>query len=112
MARNTSGLVPFKKGDPWASEAGKRSKRGPSLLTALKKTLATDKKLTPDRISQGMLLSMMKGNAGMARLVMEYLEGKVPDKFKVDHEFILKPPPKPAASAQKKMIRKKKTLKK
>jgi hypothetical protein len=73
----------FKKGDKRASEAGKKSKRKPSLKRALRDYLAKETsengKLSEENVVKSVLLHAMKGNSGMAKLIFEYVDGKVKD---------------------------------
>jgi len=65
-----------------ASEAGKKSKRPVSLKRALKemfqKQLKEGGKITEENFVKACALSGMKGNAGMAKIIFEYIDGKVP----------------------------------
>jgi hypothetical protein len=85
---NTESLTPFTKNDNRASEAGKKGKRGPSLITALKQIFEEarekDTDLSPKKFMTEIALKCKnKGDAALLRLILEYLEGKVKDK--VEH---------------------------
>lgn len=78
-------------GTPFTSEtgraAGKKSRRGPSLRNALIKLfegeIKNKGKLTPEAFVKACTLHGMKGNAGMAKIIFEYLDGKVPSTIKL-----------------------------
>lgn len=72
---NVENLKPFKKGSKRASEAGKKGGKSPSLKGAMKRLL-TNGTVDPDLIAKGILLHAAK-NPGMARLALEYMDGKV-----------------------------------
>ena len=72
----------FKKGDKRASEAGKKSKRGPSIVAALKKKL----KESPDvekTIMDALILHATDGSPAHMKMILEYIDGKVPDKVEM-----------------------------
>jgi hypothetical protein len=71
----------FKKGSKEASEAGKKSKRPPSIATAIKKLLAESKELTPEILAESCIKHALKGSPQHIKLIMEYIDGKVPDKL-------------------------------
>ncbi len=81
-------LQSFKPGDPRASEAGKKSKRGVSLKRALKEMFQKEAKeggkLTQENFVKACALAGMKGNSGMAKMIFEYIDGKVADKIEAD----------------------------
>ena len=82
---NPDSLTPFKPGDPRASEAGKKSKRGVSIKHHLQKVLDSGEVDVNDLV-KSMYDNASKGNSGIVKIIMEYLEGKVPDKIIADVE--------------------------
>jgi hypothetical protein len=70
-----------------ASVAGKKSKRGISLKTSLRKffekEVKKNGKITPEKFMQAGVLHGMKGNAQMFKLVYEIMEGKITDKVEL-----------------------------
>jgi len=88
---NKKNLIPFKKGEKRTSDAGKKSKRGVSIKNAIKRALLKGDKFTADIIADSLLTHTTKGNAAMAKLIMEYIDGKVTDKMEMTE---LKPPEK------------------
>lgn len=91
-----------------ASEAGKKSKRGVSFKRALiemfQKEAKKGGKLTEETFVKACTLAAMKGNAGMARMIFEYIDGKVPDNINIDNkqEFIIVTPEEKAMMEKKK----------
>jgi hypothetical protein len=84
-------LTPFTKDDNRASEAGKKSKRGPSLINALKHVFEEAKENDTDLAPRKFMAEIAekcknKGDAALLRLILEYMEGKVPDKLDVTSE--------------------------
>lgn len=69
----------FKKGSKEASECGKKSKRGVSIKSAMKRLIKSGK-VDVDKYAQSLFDNAMKGNAGIAKLISEYLDGKVTEK--------------------------------
>jgi hypothetical protein len=71
-----------------ASEAGKKSKRGVSLKRALKemfqKQAKEGGKITEENFVKACALAGMKGNAGMAKLLFEYIDGKVAENINAE----------------------------
>jgi len=71
-----------------ASIAGKKSKRPVSLKRALKemfqKEAKSGGKLTEENFVKACALAGMKGNAGMAKMIFEYIDGKVTEKIEAD----------------------------
>jgi hypothetical protein len=65
-----------------AREAGKKSKRGRSLKTLLRE-VCENGEIDEKKFIKSLYLNAMKGNSGIAKLIMEYREGKVVDK--VEH---------------------------
>ncbi len=80
----------FKKGNKKAREAGKKGKRSISLAKALKemfiKEVEKKGKLTPDFFVKACALKGAAGNAAMARMIFEYIDGKVPENLNVKNE--------------------------
>ena len=64
------------------SKRGKKSKRGPSLVTALKKILS-EKPEIEDQLMTALVQHAMDGSPAHMKLAMEYLDGKV--KEQVEH---------------------------
>ena len=81
--RGRENLIPFKKGDKRTIEAGKKSKRGVSIKHAIRRALLKGDKFTSDIIADALLTHTTKGNAAMAKLIMEYIDGKVTDKMEM-----------------------------
>jgi hypothetical protein len=82
-------LTPFTKDDNRAAEAGRKSKRGPSLIDALKKVFQEAKENDTDLAPKKFMAEIAqkckkKGDAALLRLMLEYMEGKVPDKIEAD----------------------------
>jgi len=79
--KSKKNLKPFKKGDSRAIEAGKKSKRGISIVTALKKQFLSGE-IDIDKIAKEMIEQMPK-NPAMAKLIIEQLDGKPLDKIEI-----------------------------
>jgi hypothetical protein len=108
---NTASLKPFKKGDPRAVAAGKKSKRPPSIATALKKLLQEDDKLTPELLAKACIKHALDGSPAHMKLAMEYIDGKVTDKVEMTGADggameIVKLDPKKYAAEREKMMKK------
>lgn len=89
-AKQKKNLKKFKKGSKRASAAGKKSKRGISIIGAIRERFENgdvDLKL----ISKGICFQMAK-NPAMARLVMEYVDGKIPDNPQTPEKYIVVSP--------------------
>jgi len=80
---NDENLTPFKKGDPRAVEGGKKSKRGPSIKSAMKRLIESGE-IDVDEIAKGMFQQALEGNGAYAKLVMEYIDGKVVQPIDLD----------------------------
>jgi Tfp pilus assembly protein PilW len=65
------------------SAAGKKSKRGQSLKTILK-TVCEDGTIDEIAFIKSLYLNAMKGNSGIAKLIMQYREGNPPQDIKVE----------------------------
>ncbi len=76
----------FKKGDPATREAGRKgghaSKGKVSIKSALRRALDTGT-VDVDLLAKSLLLHAQDGNAGIARLVTEYIDGKVKDQMEL-----------------------------
>ncbi len=83
MARNTSGLKPFKKGDKRASECGKKSKPNPSIKAAMKRLIESGE-VDINQYTKSLFINAMKGNSGIAKILSEYIDGKVADKLELE----------------------------
>jgi len=85
---NNENLKPFKKGEKRAVECGKKSKRGVSLKTALKKMFKEQNDMSGDLSEENFVkactLAGMKGNAGMAKIIFEYIDGKVKQEIELE----------------------------
>lgn len=85
---------PFKKGGKRASECAKKQKRGVSLKRALRELFESEAKkkgkskkeirITAENFVRSCALHGMKGNPGYAKMIFEYIDGKVPDEMKGD----------------------------
>lgn len=73
-----------------AAEAGKKSRRSVSLKTALKNMFIEEIKkngnITPDKFVRMCAAHGMKGNSAMAKLIFEYIDGKVKDQLELTGE--------------------------
>ena len=70
-----------------AKEAGKKSRRGVSLKTSLK-TMFEDEaenggKLTAENFVKACTIKAMKGNSGLAKMIFEYIDGKVKEEVEI-----------------------------
>jgi len=65
------------------SAKGGRNKKGSiSIKSALKRVLESGA-VDVDQFAKSMFLNGMKGNSGIAKLIMEYLEGKVKEEIDI-----------------------------
>jgi len=68
------------KSSEQAREMGRKSKRGVSIKSALKKQLETGK-IDVDKLAGMFFIQAMKGNSAYAKMIMEYIDGKVKDQI-------------------------------
>ena len=68
------------------SEAGKKSKRGISIKSALKRQLR-EGKIDSDTLALAILKKVLHGDAAMTRLVMEHLDGKPKDTVDLKKKY-------------------------
>ena len=72
----------FKKGSKRTIEAAKKSKRGVSLVTTLKRKLENNPDIA-DQLMQALIEHAVDGSPAHMKLAMEYLDGKVTDKVEM-----------------------------
>lgn len=99
---NLKTLKPYKKGSKRASECAKKQKRGISIVRAIKEQFESGN-VNLKLVSKGMCLMMAK-NPAMARLVMEYIDGKVPDRLQTDFNVNIGLPLQLPGEGKKKVI--------
>ena len=78
----TKDLTPFKKGDPRAIAGGKKSKRGVSIKSALKRMFA-EGRVSQDEFVDNLAEQAKQGNGAIAKLIVECIDGKVTDKLEI-----------------------------
>ncbi len=78
--KSKKNLKMFKKGEKRTIDAAKNQKRGVSIITALKDVLREGKGgITAEKLAIAIGVHIIKGNAGMAKIAVEHLDGKVPE---------------------------------
>ena len=83
-------LKPFKKGEKRAKELGAkggRAKKGHVSIKATMKRLLDSGEIDVNKLSQSLFLHAMKGNSGIAKLILEYVDGKVKDEIEHSGDF-------------------------
>ncbi len=88
--KSLKNLKKFKKNDPRTKRLAKNGKRGISIIASIKKHFE-DGTVSLPLISKGICVAMAK-NPAMARLVMEYIDGKVPEKPVENEKYIVVSP--------------------
>ena len=91
---NKATLKPFKKGESRTREAGRKggkNKKGHKSLVKVMNEILASGDIDIYTFVKSQMVSSMKGNSGMARILWEYREGKVTDKMEMTE---LKPPEK------------------